>query len=646
MTRKIRSFSIVNYQLSIALLLAPYSLFSHNDSTFSAKKPKAIYDVSYLRSDENVFSGIDTSIFQLHRNDFIKNDGAEYFHLGNSGTPAYSVIFQPVYTRGLNAGFRQFDVYRYTRDSIRYYHAQRPYTEINYVIGLNAEQIFRGRFFHSSKIGLDYGTDFFYLNSPGTYTAQHTVDAGFYLYGKYHTKNYRWNVYTDLLFNNQKVQENGGLQRDFFATDTTFFEKKLVAVNLNNASNTYHDWNWFLGVDYNLGKKIKERVNDTTVQERVVTRFTIRYELSIEEDKYRYLDLSPDTLYYPTSIFQADTAIHNDSLVAQTRLLKVGNAISFIWQPKRRDSDSTFKEQFLSAGGTVHLDYWEAWQFANKRTFLNGSVEGFIKSNTAFKSPIHFEGRARYFFSGYNQNDLIVNGNIRYAWKDYLAVRGFVNYSLTEPSYTQQYFTTNKNQLWSNNFAKQNQLVAGGRIYSPKYGVGGEITNTILQNLVYYDITAKPQQLTNTLNVFTVYAYNRFGIKGFHLDNDFWFQKATGSNVIRLPLFVSKHSIYYENRIFKRNLWFAIGFDVRWYSDYKANAYSPLIGQFYLQDVKTMQFLPTVDVFLNLKIKTVRVSILGNNLTQLITSKPPYGAYLYPFKDPSFRFSISWRFLE
>jgi hypothetical protein len=66
--------------------------------SLSVKKirPKAIYDVSYQRHDVNAFTGIDTSIFQLHRNDFVNRDGAEYFHLGNVGTAAFPIIFNPV----------------------------------------------------------------------------------------------------------------------------------------------------------------------------------------------------------------------------------------------------------------------------------------------------------------------------------------------------------------------------------------------------------------------------------------------------------------------------------------------------------------------------------------------------------------------
>jgi hypothetical protein len=121
----------------LMLMLFSFQLSASPDSTSVKKvKLKAIYDVSYQRHDVNAFTGIDTSIFQLHRNDFVNRDGAEYFHLGNVGTAAFPIVFQPGSQKDFNAGFSQFNIYGYNRDSIRYYNAQRPYTELSYIIGL------------------------------------------------------------------------------------------------------------------------------------------------------------------------------------------------------------------------------------------------------------------------------------------------------------------------------------------------------------------------------------------------------------------------------------------------------------------------------------------------------------------------------
>ena len=608
--------------------------------SLKALRPKAKYDVWYFKHDENKLYGIDTSIFQLHRNDFVMRDHEEYLNLGNTGTAAYPLIFSAQQRNFFTAGFNQFDLYRYKPDSIRYYRAQRPYTELSYQIGLKNEQIFRGRFFHSTKSGLDYGTEFYRTDSKGAYQNQNALNAGFFLYGKYKSKKERFLFGTDLIYNQYKVAENGGLQQDYFDTDTSFFQKTLAPVNLTSAQNSYNEWFWNLSVAYNLGKTIKERKNDTLVKERVIPRFRIGYDLSVESSKYKFLDNKPDSLYYQDFFYL------RDSLVNAQEFLKVGNALSFSWMPQRRTSDSTYKEQFLYAGGSVHFDYWSAKDVSGKFLFVNSFVDGFVRSNTAFKSPIHFDARVRYYFSGYNLNDFSVKGKVVYALKDILTVNANVSYTLSEPAYTHQYFLVKSGAGWLNDFKKQNELVAGGNVHSDKIGVGVNVYNTILQNYIYFDQLAKPVQLSNAINVFTAHFYNRFGIKGFHLDNDVWFQQAPGTDAIRIPTFVSKHSIYYENRIFKRALWFAIGFDVRYNTPFNVNAYNPLIGQYFLQDSKKIAFTPGWDVFLNLKIKTVRVSLLGSNLAQLITNKPNYNAYLYPALDPSFRFFVAWRFLE
>ncbi len=636
-------FAIIASQKSVFSLIV-FALMMQNiaaqKDSLKALRPKAKYDVWYFRHDENKLQGIDTSIFQLHRNDFVTRNHEEYLNLGNTGTAAYPLIFAPQGRNSFSAGFNQFNIYRLTPDSIKYYRAQRPYTELSYQIGLKNEQMFKGRFSHSTKSGLDYGTEFYRTDSKGSYQNQNSLNAGFYLYGKYKTKNERWLIGTDLIYNQFKVAENGGLTKDFFASDTTFFQKSLAPVNLASAVNNYREWYWNFSTAYNIGKKIKERKNDTLIIDKVIPRFRVGFDLSVESSKYKYLDKAPDSTYYQ------DYYYRSDSLVNSQEFFKVGNALSFTWVPQRRTSDTTYKEQFLYAGGAIHFDYWTAKDVTGKVPFINSFVDGFVRSNTAFKSPIHFDTRVRYYFSGYNLNDLSIKGKIIYAFKDFFSVNANVSYSLAEPAYTQQYFLVKNGAGWINNFKKQNELAIGGNVHSDKIGVGVNIYNTILQNYIYYNEQAKPIQIANAVNVFTAHFYNRFGFKGFHLDNDVWFQQASGTDAIRIPTFVSKHSIYYENRIFKKALWFVIGFDVRYNTPFNVNAYNPLIGQYYLQDKQKMKFTPGWNVFLNMKIKTLRVSLLGNNLAQIITNKPNYNTYLYPALDPSFRFFVAWRFLE
>lgn len=107
-----------------------------------------------------------------------------------------------------------------------------------------------------------------------------------------------------------------------------------------------------------------------------------------------------------------------------------------------------------------------------------------------------------------------------------------------------------------------------------------------------------------------LHAAHRLAIKGFHLDNDLWFQYAANTTAIRLPQFVSRRSIYYERRFFKGALWWMAGFDLRSNTPFYANSYFPFTGQFVIQNEASLQYYPVLDFFMNFRFRTVRVFLL------------------------------------
>jgi hypothetical protein len=200
---------------------------------------------------------------------------------------------------------------------------------------------------------------------------------------------------------------------------------------------------------------------------------------------------------------------------------------------------------------------------------------------------------------------------------------------------------------YSNNFPKMSIFRFGGEYVVDKIGIRVSAYNYVLKNYFYFSGPATPNYESNAINMLVVSFSNRFGIKGFHFDNDVWFQKSAGSDVIRLPLVTTKHSVYYERFVFKKALLFAIGVDLRYYTPFRGNGYNPLTGQFYLQNEWTLKYYPVLDVFLNVKIKTVRVFLMGTNLSSFFgKQKGYYTSPLYPAADASFKFGAAWRFFE
>jgi hypothetical protein len=634
-------------------------------------------DTWYYAGEPNKHYLIDSSISQLHRYDIVHRDGPEYFNMGNTGTEAYSTVFNPSPTIGFNMGFHQFDPYTYTKDSIRYYQVIRPYAEIFYDLSIKKEQVFEGRFanFHK-KTGILYGVDFHRINSPGTYANQKALDNGFSLYGIYNSKSRVFNIETDLIYNSFIVQENGGLTSDIFynGTSSSFLSQDLVPVNLNNAVLNYNEINWFLKGSYNVGKKYNERVNDTLVRRVVLPVFKVSYQLNTERNRYSYFDINNDSAYY--SQFSGQGFVNptqryistGDTLRYTSKYIKIGQRLGLDYDAKKLTSDSTYKELNFLMGAALDFDYYTVSEFGGGDKFSNLSVSGYLKSNPAVNPRLIYSASVAYYVAGYNQNDLMANGQVGADLRAFGRLTAGAGYQLKEADYvyhsfradsstalpytnstgTVSYIThDNLSYSYLNNFPKMSTFKVGGEYLLEKYGIKVSAYNYILKNYFYFSGPDMPAYESNTINMLVLYFANRFGFKGIHFDNDVWFQKSAGSDVIRLPLVSLKSSLYYERHVFKNALWFAIGGDVRYYTPFDANGYNPLFGQFYTQNQQQMKFYPILDLFLNVKVKTVRIFLEGTNISGLFGPQHGYyTAYYYPAADVTFRFGAAWRFFE
>jgi hypothetical protein len=109
---------------------------------------------------------------------------------------------------------------------------------------------------------------------------------------------------------------------------------------------------------------------------------------------------------------------------------------------------------------------------------------------------------------------------------------------------------------------------------------------------------------------------------------------------------VTRHSIFYERRYFKKALWMGFGFDLRYNTEFSSNAYFPLTGQFYVQNEQQFKYYPVLDAFINLKIKWARIFLKVENISSKFGPKGYYTSYLYPAQDIAFKGGVRWRFFE
>jgi hypothetical protein len=119
---------------------------------------------------------------------------------------------------------------------------------------------------------------------------------------------------------------------------------------------------------------------------------------------------------------------------------------------------------------------------------------------------------------------------------------------------------------------------------------------------------------------------------------------SSGSNVFRVPEFVTRNSLYFSSYLFKNKpLYLQTGFTFKYFSKYKMNAYDPLLSEFNLQENLYGGF-PLFDFFVNAQVRRTRLFFKIENVTASFTGRNYYSAPLHPYRDLNVRFGLVWDF--
>ena len=634
--------------LLFAFCFLPFALFSSPvDSVQSliTKRmvPSTKNDTWFLNAEPDKHYVIDSSIFGIQYYNEAQRNGIEYANAGNTGTAAYPLVFSPNKSTSFNLGYNQYDLYRYTKDSAKYYQVIRPYTELMIMIGLKNEQMFQGKFANQHKGIIFYGVDFRRISSKGIYNNQKALDNSFNLYGIFNSKDKHWNVQTDLIFNSFKVQEHGGVPISPF--DSSFFQKTLVPTMLGAANNNYQNIDFYLKGSYCVGKKYFDARTDSSRPQVLMPVFRMSYQFNVESNKNKFRDVAEGS-YSPNPDFYQDFYL-KDSVFNDLSYLKIGNALMLDYFARKLTSDSTYSEKNFIAEAQAGFDYYFITQNRFKSSTSNLYVGGTFRSNAASGSRLFYRASVKYYYYGWNQNDLLADGTAGYDFGKFGMFSGNATYQLKEAPYMFERYTSHPVE-WSNNLPKTKQFGVGGKYQNIRYGLTADVNYYVVDHLPVYPYAASAYITTGVENILVAHFANRNGWYGLHLDNDIWFTTSPNEGVVKrtFPMLVTKHSIYYERRIFKKVLWFSIGFDLRYNLSNNAPYYDPFLGSFY-PVYSTLKSYPVLDFFLNLKVKTVRVFLKVDNISSSFMRRGGYySLYGYPAADLSFRVGIKWRFFE
>jgi hypothetical protein len=316
--------------------------------------------------------------------------------------------------------------------------------------------------------------------------------------------------------------------------------------------------------------------------------------------------------------------------------------------------DANNLQQFVKVGAAFQ---WLQGEFAsNNSSFYNLILHGEYR-NTTRNKKWDVELYGSLYSAGFNSGNYDAHISLKRfvgKKKQGYAEIGFENVNKS-PSFlfdTRSSFYLDKTTTSA--FNKENSSHIFASIYQPALRLRLSGDYYLISNYTYFTDYYKLRQYEPLFNFLLITAQKVFRLsRHFNWYADVYFQQKTGDVPLHVPPFFTRNRIAYEGNFFK-NLNLSTGFEIKYHTPYKADGYSPILGQFFYQDSVTITNGPFISAFLQFRIRGFKAFIRAENLnTAEVTPSAGFGwtnnnlaAMGYPYPGLQIRVGIWWSFVN
>lgn len=582
---------------------------------------------------------IDTTlnIKKYYKFNLERKDNFELISFHNPGQ-AYNALAYDFDGKGTypETGARAQHYNYYEVEDIKYYSVPTPSTELMWSTVLEQGHLLDAMFSFNLSEQFNASLSYKSLRSLGKYRQSLTDHGAARITMSYHTKNKKYFIRGHLVAQDLNNEQNGGLTEEslsyFESGDPNFTDRARMETNFTDAEssirgNRYYFDHFFvlwdkkdslktIPSDLKIGHQFNfERKHYEYRQDNANDMFGLAFKNNIGDDakfsklyNEAYLSLnSPITLGEVR--FKVNNYLYNHSY--KSIVITEDGVI-----------DSKLEGNSFALGGEWHTKFKKFNLDVDASQIVSGNLTGHAYSAMAsFKTDSVFKATARVFSNSRSPN---------------------FNFLLNQSDY--------KNYNWQNDY-KNEEINGVGILFDSDKWIYASAQITNIDNYTYFDRDestgqTKPMQANESVNYFKVKLSKEIRFGNFALDNQFIYQKVTnGEDVLRVPDFITRNTLYYANYIFKgKPMYLEAGVTFSYFSKYLMNSYNPVIAEFYLQDDREYGGFPLLDFFVNFKVKTMRVYFKLEHFNSGFSDNNYYSAPSYPYRDFVIRFGLVWNF--
>jgi hypothetical protein len=602
---------------------------------------------------------IDTMKTQFQIYDPVFSNSIANTFLGNTGLQTQNLIYFNQEKRPDFFFMRPFTPYLYTPENNTYFNIIKPFTLLEYSSTFGnkekREDIFHAIHTQNLTPFLNVGFDIRLLSSGGLYSRQKAKLTNFNLFGSYTGHDYSF--HSSFHVNNSNAEENGGI-----ADDSIFFneniDEKAYDIKLENADSRIKSLMFHFTQRYKFGKE--EQVADTTSEtgfrkwrDRTVKTGSLLHTLEYQRSHRLYTDEITDMNrdFYPNYFIdpnQTRDSTYFRSIRNTFQLMLDENphrkndfgARAFISHDWVRYAFNTVYDTLVSNGDTsVHRNH-KYYQYNNVQ--LGATVMHTVGGGWDWI----FDGR--FYLIGYRAGDLNASGKITKEFqgkkgKSRISISG--EFSLQEADHFLNFYESNHFR-WYNDFRKIKDIRGSLHVSNEAIQLDAGAHLSLVSDLVYHTDSVMPAQHGGVISVIGLDLHKHFSAGIFHSDHQINYQLSSDNNVVRLPDLSYYTSNYISFTIVKNALTAQLGFDLYYYTRYRALAFAPSSGMFYNQDIMELGNYPYLNPFLTAKLKRTRFYLRYDHPYAGLIKKKYFHVLNYPMPGRVFRFGLSWTFYD
>lgn len=631
----------------------------------SAKKP-TILEPSYSWTASQplglrVPSSIDTLQYNYHR-EFVPSMASDaWASTGNFGCAGINQIF---FERKESSEFIFADALEHwipNADNQKFYNTRIPMTLLSYSWGGGRESgqdRLKGIFSGNAGKRIQVGAMLDYLYSKGGYDRQALKDFVWGFSGSYTGD--RYELQASVATFNSVNHESGGIKDDAYITDPASLQggdpnidAKAIPVNLSSAFSRVKGSQFRMNHRYKVGYYEEEQVNDSTINRTYipVSSFIWTFDYKTNTHKFVNENATEDGEYFENSYLSVDgtneetkywrirNTIGIDMLEGFNKYAKFGLSAYATHEVRRYTQvcdtmlTSSYKPENLTPfpefdiePKTIENLLWVGGQLTKQR----GSI-------------LTYGATAQFGIVGSVAGDIDVSGHLSThipLLGDTVSIVGEGFFRNTEASFLLKNYISN-HFAWKNDFGKIRRFRVGGRIEIPRFGTTLSAGVENLQNYIYFNTLALPEQEGGSVQVFSASLSQNFRLGILHWNNRLTYQTSSNESVLPLPKLAVYSDLFLSftvSKVLKINL----GVDCNYYTNYYAPAYQPSTMSFYNQTEKKLGNYPFMNAYADMKLSKTRFFVMYSHLNQGMFGGNNYFAALhYPMNPSRFQLGIS-----